>query len=450
MLLHDDGSIHYPFSKFLTDQFTNPHTRELVAQSLRVFYRFCTAHQIELAFRSNESRCLTYDEAKNLAELCYRPLAEVEAMGDKKVVFLTSSKAGKGPREMPNAVEPNTASKRINHIAQYLDFYREVFLEPNLRSISAREQLKHEYDKIGRQLRRTIRGTKQNHHVAIKSLPADKYMEIVRAVFVRPEDLFQTKGGKASRTLLRDRAMVLLSCEGLRPGTLGNIALGDFRPNSELLVIKDNRAKRTERITTNTPKLKMGDSNLINNASETMITLWPFTVRAIQDYIDAERSAVLMKRLTNRSNGFLFLTDEGEPIKHRSSISEMFNRLGKRLAALGLLNVGDDPYFENQEKYDFYGYVLRHSAASFFLAQKCTEFATDAGIGQPSQYKDVPDRVKDLMKLRFGWTVNSKMPELYAARALSDNANIVLMEFNQSLLDAAQAQKQRREAACGV
>ena len=394
-----------------------------------------------------EGRCLTNDEAKKLGELCYRPLTEVESMADKKVIFLTSAKAGKAPDELPGAVEPNTTRKRHNHIACYLDFYFEVFLEPNTRSVTIREQLKYEYDKIGDQLRRTIRGTKQSHHLAIKSLPNDKYLSIIEAVCVRPHDLFQTAAGKTSRTLMRDRAMVLLACEGLRPGTLGNIALADFRPNAEMLVITDNRAKRSERITTNTPKLKLGDSTLVNSACETMITLWPFTVRAINEYIETERNAVLMKRLTNRSKGFLFLSDEGEPIQHRATITEMFSKLGKRLAALGLLDIGDDPYFQKKEKYDFYGYVLRHSAASFFLSQKCIEHANKAGVVRPHDYKDVPDKVKDMMKLRFGWTPDSNMPELYAARALSENANIVLMDFNQRLLDAAMAIKQRRMPA---
>jgi hypothetical protein len=450
VLLHDDGRIHYPFTKFLTDRFTNPSTRELVAQSLRVFYRFSKAHRIDLALRAAEGRCLSYDEGKKLGELCYRPMSEIETVGGKKVIYLTSPKAGKAPKELPGAVQSNTASKRMNHIALYLDFYREVFLLPNINSTTAREQLKNEFDKIGHQLKKTIKGTKQNHHLAIRSLPTEKYLAIVEAVYARPEEYFQTNSGTPSRTLMRDRAMVLLSCEGLRPGTLGNIALADFRPSSAHLIIKDNRAKRSERITTSTPVLKMGDSTQVNNASETMITLWPFTVRAIQDYLNAERSAVLMKRLTNLSRGFLFLSDEGEPIKHRSSITEMFNKLGKRLAAQGLLDVGSDPYFSKQKKYAFYGYVLRHSAASFFLAEKTFEIANKEGKAQPREFKDVPDRVKDLMKLRFGWTVNSNMPELYAARALSDNANVLLMDFNQSLLDAAKERKQQREAASGV
>lgn len=445
LLLREDGSVHYQYSKFLTDRFSNPHTRELVAQSLRIFYRFCVAHGIELALRAVDGRCLTYGEAKSLVELCFRPLREIELMGDKKVVFLTSPKTSKSPDQLSGSVEPNTARKRLDHIALYLDFVREVFLDPNIRSSETRNQLRYEYNKVGHQLRSAIRGTRQNHHLSIRSLPMEKYLAILETVFVNPDELFLTNRGKLSSTFLRDRAMVLLACEGLRPGTLGNIRIEDFRPNSGNLVIKDNRSKRTERISANTPKLKMGDSALINNASETIISLWPFTIQAIHDYLQIERAGVLMKRMANPSDGFLFLNSQGEPIKHRSTITLMFNKLGKRLAELGLLDVGDDPYFPNSKKYDFYGYVLRHSAASFFLAQKVKEISENSGSRHPAQYMDVPDQVKDLMKIRFGWTLNSKMPELYAARALSDQANIVLMDFNQRMLDAAKVLKQERE-----
>lgn len=450
LLLRDDGSIHYSFSKYLTDRFTNPNTRELISQSLRILHRFLCAHRIELVVRALEGRCLTDNEARKLGDLCYRPLDEIEAMGDKKVIFITGPKVGKAPKDLPKAVEPNTASKRMRHISGYLSFYRETFLDPHIRSVNARELLKWDYDKICHQLNNAIKGTKQSHHLAIKSLPTHKYLSIIEAVYVRPEELFVSASGKVSRTVLRDRAMMLLACEGLRPGTLGNIALGDFRPNSGHLVITDNRAKRGKRITTNTPVLKMGDSTLVNNASETMIELWPFTVRAIQDYIANERTTVLTKRLANRSKGFLFLSDEGEPIKHRSSITGMFHKLGNRLKALGLLDVANDPYFPKQQKYDFYGYVLRHSAASFYLSEKSKEYARETGLPNPQHYTDVPDRVKDQMKIRFGWTLKSAMPELYAARALSEQTSITLMEFNQSLLDGTQARRQSRVADYGL
>ncbi|MCK7553405.1 hypothetical protein, partial [Marinobacter goseongensis] len=90
-------------------------------------------------------------------------------------------------------------------------------------------------------------------------------------------------------------------------------------------------------------------------------------------------------------------------------------------------------------------YVLRHSAASFFLSQKCLEISRAQGAQRPNEYADVPDRVKDLMKLRFGWTVTSKMPEIYAARALSDQAQVTLSEFHQSLMQQVEKLRQRKE-----
>lgn len=423
LLLRDDESIVYPISKFLTDKFSNPHTRELAAQSLRIFFRFCCAHRIELAQLAVEGRCLSYDNAKNLAALCFRPLPEIETLSDKKIVLLTVAKAGKAPQDIPKAVESNTAIKRLNHISAYLKFFLEVFLQPNIRQSTLRIQLEQEYDKITHQLNSTIRGTKQGHHHCIKSLPSDKLLPLIRAVFTRPEDLFLTATGRLSRTILRNRAMALLAFEGLRPGTIGNVAREDFRPASKHLVITDHRAKRIK-TTTNTPVLKLGATTQVNSASETMLELQEITVAAIQDYIKIEREAVLSKHLQNRSKGFLFLNEKGEPIKHRASITELFNHLGRRLKLLGLLDVGSDPYFKNQKQYDFYGYVLRHSSASLFLELKGTD-----------------DRTLDSMKVRFGWTMNSKQPERYAARALSDQANVDLMKFNAELMSEVQAKR---------
>lgn len=427
LLLHDDGTLHYPFSKFLTNQFDNPNTQELVSQSLRILYRFCTAFEIELVVRALEGRCLTYDECKKLVGLSYRPLGEVESLSNKKVVLITSAKAGKSPESLPHAVEANTAMKRLHHIAQYLQFYFEVFLQPNIRSQTLRDNLRSEYTRSKNQLQTAIRGTKQGHHHDIRSLPSTKFLQIISAIYVWPEKIFLNNSGHPSRTWHRDRAMALLACESLRPGALGNIARSDFHEDNWHLVIKDNRNK-LDKTTSSTPVLKLGASTKVNSASEGMIKLWPFTVEAISEYIKTEREPVLSKYLKNRSKGFLFLNEKGEPIKHRSSITAMFNRLGKRLAELGLLDVGNDPYFRNEKQYDFYAYVLRHSSASFFLEQKGTD-----------------DRAMDSMKIRFLWTPESKQPQRYAARALSDQASIDLMEFYQMLTTSVAAKKKSLE-----
>ncbi|KAA0894247.1 site-specific integrase [Oryzomonas rubra] len=427
LLLHDDGRIHYPFSKFLTDEYDNPNTRELVAQSLRICYRFCVANKIELVVRAAKGRCLTYDESKKLLSLCYRPLGEIETLSNKQIVSLTSAKAGKAPKQLRGAVEPNTANKRLLNIANWLDFFFKVFLQPNIDSQSLRDKLKIEYDTTVDQLSTSISGTKQGHHHDIRSIPSPKFLQIISAIYVWPEDIFRTNAGKPSRTWHRDRAMALLACEGLRPGTLGNIARSDFNEQNYHLIIKDNREKLDE-TTSSTPLLKAGSSTKVNSASEGMIKLWPFTVDAISEYIKEEREPVLSKGLKNRSRGFLLLNERGKPIKHRSTITSMFNRLGKRLSDLGLLDVGNDPYFPNSKEYDFCAYVLRHSSASYFVEEKGTD-----------------EKTLDSMKSRYLWTKGSKQPQRYAARALSDKANIDLMEFYEMLTTAVAAKKRSFE-----
>ncbi|MGE6277727.1 hypothetical protein ACLHZY_19275 [Aeromonas media] len=420
-MLHDDGTIHYPFSKFLTHEFDNPNTRELVSQSLRILQRFFVAHGIELAVRMLEKRCLTYDEINSLAGLCYRPLSEVELLSNSKVVLITSAKTGSSPESKRGALEANTAAKRLNHIASYLKFYREVFLAPHIQSDALREDLKAVYDQTQESLKGKIKGTKQNHFLTIQSLPSHHFLQIIRAVVLEPETLFLTEGGQSSATLYRDRAMFLLACESLRPGALGNLTREDFHPNSGHLVLKDNTKQRLGRPTAGTPVLKGARSTKVPYASETMITLWPFTVTAITDYLVKERDSVLAKHLKNRSLTFLFLNEKGEPIKHRATLTAMFNRVGKRLAQLGMLNVGNDPYFKDEKRYDFYAYVLRHSAASLFIELKGTD-----------------DGALDKMKSRFGWTPHSTQPQRYAARALSEQANMELKAFYGQLIAEAQ------------
>lgn len=424
-LLHDDGRIHYPFSKFLTHQYDNVHTQELVAQSLRILYRFLSAHEIELAARAMDATCLTRTEIDRLAGLCFRPLPEIETLSEKKIVSITSVQSGKKPKNLPRSVASNTAGKRLEHIAKFLEYFLETFLLPNLGRGFDKSELQQEYQTTASLLRGKIKGTKQSHHLNIQSLPSRKFLEVIEKIFLSPEDLFLTDAKKQSRTWQRDKAMALLACEGLRPGTIGNLTMMDIRPASNHIVIKDNRHLH-DRVTTGTAVLKLGASTQVNSASETMIEVWPITMSAVRDYIAGERQKILSNRLKNTTKGFVFLSESGSNVKHRSSITNMFNRLGKRLNELGMLDVGSDPYFQGSKNYDFYAYVLRHSNASLFVETK----GTDEGV-------------LDSMKTRYGWTRGSQQPSRYAARALSDQANINIADFNSSLLAELEQKKSK-------
>lgn len=424
LLLFGDGRIHYPFSRFLTDHFDNPHTRGLVGQSLRIFGRFLEAHRIELATRAIDGHCLSLRECKQIAGLCYRPLPEIENLTDKQIVLITSAVATRPPDARPNAVRQNTVKRHLIHIAAFLKHYSEQILSSHVRSNSIRVELISSYQQTCDSLRSRIGGEKENHHHNIKSMPGFHFLKVIREVYLYPEKLFLTDLGKATSTLYRDRAMTLLACENMRPGSIGNIFRKDFNASDGYLEVKDHRRARAKRPTTGTPVLKLGDSKAVNSASETMLKLYPFTIDAVNDYINLERGAILAERLTNNSNGFLFLNNKGEPIGHRSTITRLFNRLGKQLDKLGLLDVARDPYVRNKKKYEFNAYVLRHSAASLYLAEKGTA-----------------ETIKDSMKIRFGWTANSKMPETYAARAMSDAANVDLMDFYTSIVTEARQLK---------
>lgn len=425
-MFHADGRVNYPFSRFLTAEFDNPHTRELVSQALRILQKFLTAHCIELAVRALEGRCLSGRECENLASLCYLPLTVIDVMSTRKVVSITSAIAGPAPAKSAKSVSRNTVQKRLLYIAAFLRFYLTEFLDPYLRSSSLRAELRARYDETRRKIGNKVSGTKQVHHLKIKSLPGDRFVQLIRLAVLEPQRLFMTNKAKPCATLLRDRAIFLLACEGLRPGTIANIAMEDLRLDSGYLVIKDNRRRRMGRLNTGTPKLKLGASTRTNSASETMIKLCPWTSKAIQSYLQDEREPILSKQLANLSRGFLFLAGTGKPIGHRSSVTKLFNRAGSRLRELSLLDVGSDPYFHDKKQYDFYGYVLRHSAATFYLRSRGNN---DATISE--------------MRTRFGWTEKSAMPQLYAKRAESEISDGILMkmyhDISEEMLAAGKA-----------
>jgi integrase len=222
----------------------------------------------------------------------------------------------------------------------------------------------------------------------------------------------------------------LLASEGIRPGAIGNIALTDFnwagKREHGYIRIKDNTSKRSKKLSTSTPVQKGATSNQ-NYNSEITIKIWPTTAEAIQKYIDTERLAVTTRGLRNRSEGFLFLAEHGGPIGDRGTITSVFRRAGKGLAAMGLLcKDAGDPYLQG-EVYDFDAYLLRHSAASFFYGEKVMEMQADV--------------VMNLMEQRFGWVKGSAMPSLYAQRAMSDAASVTVEDFVESLFAEARVVK---------
>lgn len=430
-LATDAEVLHVPGTLYLNESYTNPHTKQAVARALRVWVRLADAFDIDLAARALEGRWLTEAEQKALKYLVFRPIEEIEAMSDHAVKTIASAVKNEEPQKRKGAVQHNTAVKHVVGVADFLAWFHEKVVEPRMPVQSAlSEGLRRNVEACVKELKKAVGGTKGAHPHRIRSLPKARYLQIYSTVFLHAADVFKARGGTVDGNLLRDRAMLLLAAEGLRPGAIGNIALADFKwagaKHPGYVTLKDNTARRSKRMSTGTPVQK-GAASTQNYNSLITVSIWPTTAQAIRDYIDSERTAVTDRTLRNRSEGFLFLAEHGGAIGSRGTIAHVFKRAGRGLDSLALLDKDPhDPYHEG-DKYDFSAYWLRHSAASLFYAENVKKMKAEV--------------VMDQMKQRFGWSQESDMPSLYAQRAMIDVSSQTADDYMDSLLDEARAAK---------
>lgn len=414
LMLDESGFMHGPFSLFLNDKYDNPSTWVAVAVGLRLLQVFLRNFDISLHRRALEGRCLHTLEVGWLANLAYRPVEELETMRPRMLMRLAKAQ-DVAHRDRPGAVTASTASARLVQIGEFLDWYFKNILDARIRSAQARVELRARYETTVNTVKGKIRGGNNKHPTQIRSLPGRLYQRLMSEAYANAEDIFCAESGKTSKTVMRDRAVFLLACEGLRPGAIGNIALQDF--NGDQIGIVDNVGRRGESPTEGTPRQKGARSNKQSYTSSYVMTLWPWTVAAIREYIKEERSLLLEKGMHNPSKGFLFLgAQHAGPIKNRRTIGLIFERAKRRLLAKGLLARSPEDHYVKAQTYEFSSYTLRHSAAAFYMAEKGNS-----------------ERTKSEMKDRFGWSVNSFMPDRYGRRANLDAASIDKAELWNSM-----------------
>lgn len=412
VLEEDDGRINVPFSLFLNVS-SNVNTQASISTSLQFFHAILVAFDIRLADRAVHGYCLESSELGDLTDLAYRPLNEIVGKSARELRRFTNPTLKSEPRDRDRAVQPSTASQRLVDIASFLRFYMRL-IEPHIASRDARERLGRSYETTCDRLQRALGGSVANAH-DMRSVPGNAYMAIMKAIYVCPEKAF-ANAGAIGRLPERDRAMALLACEGLRPGEIGNIRINDiYSKGQETFLSIESNTKHRSTVSTSTPRGKGLDSTVQTYYTKRTIKLWPWTAVALETYIVGERRSALSKESRDKSSGFLFLKTTGTPLNSRRTIGSRFEAAEAGLAQLGLLAAADDRH-ERDDTYSFTGYVLRHSAASFFYETKINE-------------KEPADAVKDQMRIRFGWSPKSKMPERYASRAISDRANLTLRDY---------------------
>lgn len=423
-VIDENGYIQYPYSHFI-NQKSNPGTRLVELTALRILNKYLFAHKIELATQCSRNELLTYDQAREIRNLCWLPIKSIDSMSDQVLVRLFKATTKTSPGNRRGSVNKRTAAQRAETISRFLTHYEMYFVHQLISNDDSRLKIKNNLRMVNHLLR-SIKASVSNHPGEIVSLPVSKFISVIEYVIKNPEKIFVSDTEKISRNILRDQCIFLLACEGLRPGAIATIELGiHYQQMSGYL---DLSSQSTQSRSPSAPRSK-GLTSISRAYSQPRLKVYPFTQNLIDLYIKTERAAIVRKSATNRSRGRLFITERGQPIASSTTLKNIFTQAAKSLERLGLLDIENDPHMRKTKtsgegRYKFYAYVLRHSAATFFLAAN-----------------GISDATLDSMKSRFGWSRDSNQPQRYAQRQFIDISNAVLHDHMNQLHELANVEK---------
>lgn len=406
LIVDEDGRINFPFSSFLNRQ-KNPNTQESLAGSLKVLNQFLLHFKISLADRALEGRALEEREIFALINLSFRPLSDLSY--PLRIEGFVDVRNAEQDEDRDGAVNGSTASQRLKDISSFLTHYQNE-VSQYIKSTDARNRLASAYESCCERLRRAVGGAASSSAYDVKSMSSADFVGCMKVVYSNPRLLLGNS--ESDLHLLRDRAMFMLACEGLRPGEICNVRVNDLLslPNRLLALQVISNKKHRGQIKSSTPLPKGASSNL-PYATARMIHLWPFTRDAVNDYINRSRSESISSAGKDLSAGFLFLKNNGEPISSRQATSLRFDKMCDALHTAGYMKIEATPGRGDRTKDQLSSYTMRHSAASYIYESKMAELKNQGAVF-------------DLMKARFGWSDKSQMPAHYAKRSIVENATV--------------------------
>ncbi|CAM8668030.1 DNA_BRE_C domain containing protein [Comamonadaceae bacterium] len=410
MMVEDDGRINAPFSFFLNTH-KNPNTQDSICVSLKLFHLFLAHFKISLVDRALAGRCLEEREMVGLISLSFRPLFELNDR--RRIAKFIDVKNAEADEDRDGAVEGGTASQRLKDVAAFLKYY-ESLVADRIRSADTRERLAASYKACSERLQQAVGDSVNGSAYDIRALSSTDFVKCMKVVYSHPKVLLGST--KSEMHLMRDRAMFMLSCEGLRPGEICNLRVNDLikGPNGllSLQVVVNKKHRKVVKSSTPLPK---GASSNTPYATVRMIHLWPFTRDALNDYINNARSAAIAMSGEDRTSGFVFIKSTGDPVTSRQAVSLRFSQMCDALQEAGHMKIESVLFGGNKKNTALSCYTMRHSAASYFYLSKMNELENK-------------ESVFDLMRARFGWTDKSDMPGHYAKRGIVEIATV---EVNQ-------------------
>lgn len=412
LMIEEDGRINAPFSFFLNTH-KNPNTQESLASSLKLLHLFLLHFKISLPDRALEGRCLEEREILGLINLSFRPLTDL--LDPRRIAKLVDVRNAEPDEDRDKAVKGGTADQRLKDASAFLKEYQ-TLVSNYIRSADTRERLSAAYLACCDRLRRAVGGAASSSAYDIRSMSSKDFVACMKVVYSSPRVLLGQS--ESDLHLLRDRAMFMLSCEGLRPGEICNVRVNDLikGPDGLLSLQVAVNKKHRKKVKSSTPVPKGASSNRAPYATVRMIHLWPFTRDALKDYINGPRADATAQAGEDLSSGFVFIKSTGEPIGSRQAVSLRFSQMCDALHKAGHMKIEAGPGRGDRTKGEVSSYTMRHSAASYLYESKMADLKNKQAVF-------------DLLKARFGWTDKSVMPERYAKRGIVDIATVQVNEI---------------------
>lgn len=411
VMVNEDGRINAPFSFFL-NTYKNPNTHDSLSVSLKLFHLFLTHFKISLSERAIAGRCLEEREMVGLISLSYRPLTDLE--DQRRIAKSLDVKNAEADEDRDGANEGSTASQRLKDVTAFLVSY-ETLVAHHIRSVDTRNRLAASYLDCCNRLRRAVAGAASRSAYDIRAMSSTDFVRCMVVVYTNPKVLLGD--AKSDMHMLRDRAMFMLGCEGLRPGEICNLRVNDLVKGPDgLLTLQVAVNKKYRKVVKSSTPLPKGASSNKLYATVRMIRLWPFTRDALNDYINGPRSEAIARSGEDRTSGFVFIKSNGDPVSSRQAVILRFSQMCDSLHEAGHMKIDSAPCRGDVKKNELSSYTLRHSAASYFYASKMKELENEVSV-------------LDLMRARFGWTDKSDKPQHYAKLGILDIGTVEVTDI---------------------
>lgn len=422
-----DGQIFLPYSHWLnqlsSDQVSSRLKREDAVRKLVRFFEISGIDMVRNILSFNQ--LMSLQDGRALRNFCFLKADKLKASDQYLRKAYLNLPIADVEKRRNLIVMRNTARSTAIYIAQFLEFYVKEF---GAAVVGDQERLQHLNVNTSILISEicSIRPSKTNHPNEIRSYPVDRFQEIVKTICNLPEKVFVTEKGRVSQTPKRDQLVVMLAAEGLRRGEIGNLMLTDFteRSGSLYVCIRDHLEARKE-ITSNTARAKNKASG--RGIGEHQLKLSRATHRIYQDYLSGERLRSFRRFgvgavRAETGESWLFANSRGsEVLKTASLVDETFKRTEIGLKKLGLLELAEhDPYGSDDSLYECTPHWFRHSSACLFVAT----------FYESNDRQRSNEKLFALMRMRFGWTRTSEMPQRYADRALQDETNKLVDQMN--------------------